>query len=107
MPRHDIEIAIPPKVVVNSDVRFVIPFVVQILMLLSAVAFPSTVLRAYPWLRYGNPIAGILDAYRAAMFRDWPLHLGNFVYSVCFVCALFVWGLFYFRRTERRFADIT
>ena len=93
--------------VTYRDVRFVIPFVVQILMLLSAVAFPSTVLRAYPWLRYGNPIAGILDAYRAAMFRDWPLHLGNFVYSVCFVCALFVWGLFYFRRTERRFADIT
>jgi lipopolysaccharide transport system permease protein len=93
--------------VTYRDVRFIIPFIVQILMLLSAVAFPSTVLRAYPWLRYGNPIAGILDAYRAAIFTNWPLHVGHFVYSVVFICALFVWGLFYFRRTERRFADIT
>jgi lipopolysaccharide transport system permease protein len=93
--------------VTYRDVRFVIPFLVQILMLLSAVAFPSTVLRAYPWLRFGNPIAGILDAYRAAIFREWYLHVGHTVYSVLFVIALFVWGLFYFRKTERRFADIT
>ncbi len=93
--------------VTYRDVRFVIPFLVQILMLLSAVAFPSTVLRAYPWLRFGNPIAGIIDAYRAAIFHDWNLHVGHFVYSVAFTAALFVWGLFYFRKTERRFADIT
>ncbi len=84
-----------------------IPFLVQILMLLSAVAFPSTVLRAYPWLRFSNPIAGILDAYRAAIFRDWHLHVGHTIYSVIFVVGLLVWGLFYFRKTERRFADIT
>jgi lipopolysaccharide transport system permease protein len=89
------------------DVRFIIPFMVQILMLISAVAFPSTVLRAYPWLRFGNPIAGILDAYRAAIFNNWNLHVGHLVYSVCFVIGLFIWGLFYFRKTERRFADIT
>ncbi len=93
--------------VTYRDVRFVIPFMVQILMLLSAVAFPSTVLRAYPWLRFGNPIAGIIDAYRAAIFHDWDLHVGHFAYSVAFILALFVWGLFYFRKTERRFADIT
>ncbi|MGB7161389.1 MAG: ABC transporter permease [Tepidisphaeraceae bacterium] len=93
--------------VTYRDVRFVIPFMVQVLMLLSAVAFPSTVLRAYPWLRYGNPIAGIVDAFRAAIFHGWTLHVGHFIYSVIFVIALFVWGLFYFRKTERRFADIT
>ncbi|HEV2292218.1 MAG TPA: ABC transporter permease [Tepidisphaeraceae bacterium] len=93
--------------VTYRDVRFMIPFMVQILMLLSAVAFPSTVLRNYPWLRFGNPIAGVLDAFRAAIFREWPLHVGHTVYSVLFIMALFVWGLFYFRKTERRFADIT
>jgi len=93
--------------VTYRDVRFVIPFLVQILMLLSAVAFPSTVLKAYPWLRFGNPIAGIIDAFRAAIFRDWQLHVGHTIYSIAFVIVLFVWGLFYFRKTERRFADIT
>jgi lipopolysaccharide transport system permease protein len=93
--------------VTYRDVRFVIPFMVQILMLLSAVAFPSTVLRAYPWLRYGNPIAGIIDAYRAAIFTGWTLNVWHFAYSIFFAIALFIWGLFYFRKTERRFADIT
>jgi lipopolysaccharide transport system permease protein len=65
------------------------------------------VLRAYPWLRYGNPIAGIIDAYRAAIFTGWTLNVWHFAYSIFFAIALFIWGLFYFRKTERRFADIT
>ena len=93
--------------VTYRDVRFIIPFMVQILMLLSAVAFPSTVLRAYPWLRFGNPVAGLIDAYRAIIFNGWDLNLPHFVYSVIFAIGMFVWGLFYFRKTERRFADIT
>ena len=93
--------------VTYRDVRFIIPFMVQILMLLSAVAFPSTVLRAYPWLRFGNPVAGLIDAFRAAIFNGWDLNVPHFIYSVSFALAMFVWGLFYFRKTERRFADIT
>ena len=95
--------------VTYRDVRFVIPFLVQILMLISAVAFPSRVLRdgGVPWLKTINPIAGIIDGWRAAIFKGMDLSVGHFIYSVVFVIALFVWGLFYFRKTERRFADIT
>jgi lipopolysaccharide transport system permease protein len=95
--------------VTYRDVRFVIPFLVQILMLISAVAFPSRVLRegGVPWMKWANPIAGVIDGWRAAMFRGVDLHVGHFVYSVVCILALFVWGLFYFRKTERRFADIT
>ena len=95
--------------VTYRDVRFVIPFLVQILMLISAVAFPSRVLRdgGVPWLKTINPIAGIIDGWRAAIFTGMDLNVGHFIYSVVFVIALFVWGLFYFRKTERRFADIT
>lgn len=94
--------------VTYRDVRFVIPFLVQILMLISAVAFPSRVLRegGVPWAKTLNPIAGVLDGWRAAIFGV-DLSVGHFVYSVCAVVAMFVWGLFYFRKTERRFADIT
>ena len=60
-----------------------------------------------PWLKTINPIAGIIDGWRAAIFKGMDLSVGHFIYSVVFVIALFVWGLFYFRKTERRFADIT
>jgi lipopolysaccharide transport system permease protein len=92
--------------VTYRDLRFLIPFMVQLLMLISAVAYPSSVLRAYPWLLYVNPFAGIIGAYRAAMFREvyWqPWHL---LLSVVMISGLLVFGLFYFRKTERRFADI-
>jgi lipopolysaccharide transport system permease protein len=95
--------------VTYRDVRFLIPFLVQVLMLLSAVAFPSRVLRegGVGWLKWINPVAGVIDGWRAAIFPGFSLHLGHFVYSVIAVSAVFVWGLFYFRKTERRFADIT
>ena len=95
--------------VTYRDVRFIIPFLVQVLMLVSAVAFPSRVLRegGVAWLKWINPIAGVIDGWRAAIFRGFDLHVGHFVYSVFAIVALFVWGLFYFRKTERRFADIT
>ncbi len=67
--------------VTYRDVRFVIPFLVQILMLISAVAFPSLVLRAggVPWLKWLNPIAGVIDGWRAAIFPGIDLHVGHFV----------------------------
>jgi lipopolysaccharide transport system permease protein len=88
------------------DVRFLIPFIVQLLMLLSAVAFPRGVLDKYPLLLYANPIAGIIHSWRAAIFRDVVWHPGHLALSIVMVIALFVFGVFYFRKTERRFADI-
>ena len=115
--------------VTYRDLRFLIPFIVQVALLLSAVAFPSTVLRAYPELIYINPIAGLVSAWRVAFFNGWTmgtnmapktLPLGttmpaipfdelnswHFLYTILFTVALLIFGLFYFRRTERRFADI-
>src|SRR5687768_14237078 len=88
------------------DVRFLIPFIVQLLMLISAVAFPRGVLSGYPWLLYLNPIAGIIHHWRAAMFHGVTWNPGHLALSIVMVIALFVFGVFYFRKTERRFADI-
>jgi lipopolysaccharide transport system permease protein len=93
--------------VTYRDVRFIIPFMVQILMLPQRCGVPVHRAAAYPWLRFGNPVAGLIDAFRAVIFDGWDLNVPHFVYSVVFAIAMFVWGLFYFRRTERRFADIT
>jgi lipopolysaccharide transport system permease protein len=85
-------------------------------MWLSAVAYPPSifirkdpvtqqVVADHTWVLAFNPLFGIVDAYRAAIFgtafRPWHL-----LSSIVMVAGMLTFGLFYFRRTERRFADI-
>ena len=53
-----------------------------------------------------NPFTGIIDAFRAAIFTDHPWRPVNLLISGLSTTVIFVFGLFYFRKTERRFADI-
>jgi lipopolysaccharide transport system permease protein len=97
--------------VTYRDFRFIIPFMTQIWMLLSFVMFPRELLLNSPrltqweWVLSLNPMYGIIQAYRGlALGMDWnPIHLLN---GTLVASALLVFGLFYFRKTERRFADI-
>ena len=97
--------------VTYRDFRFIIPFLVQIWVWLTFVMFPvpDVFLRSAKWnaLLAVNPMYGIVSAVRKVLLdsnHGWnPWHL---VYSVVVTLAVFVFGTFYFRRTERRFADI-
>jgi len=89
------------------DIRYVIPFLVQIWMFVSPVIYPvSIVNERYQWLLALNPMAGLIKAYRASILGhqpvDWPL-LG---FSAFIIFLLLVSGLFYFRRMEKVFADV-
>jgi homopolymeric O-antigen transport system permease protein len=88
------------------DFKFVIPFTVQIWQFLSPVVYPTSMVPArYRFLFALNPLTGIIDGYRAAMFGvpvSWPI----LAISVLSTAALFMLGVSYFRQTERRFADI-
>jgi lipopolysaccharide transport system permease protein len=88
------------------DVKFTIPFLVQIWMYLSPVAYPSSVIPPKWRLLYSlNPFVGLLDAYRAALFGrafDWPgIALSSGLTLLCLTFALNQ-----FRKMEKRFADI-
>jgi homopolymeric O-antigen transport system permease protein len=87
------------------DVRFLIPFLAQILMWLSAVMIPDRIFGQYrKWLAI-NPIYGIIAAFRSVILgTDW--HRGALIVSIVQSAGLLVLGLFYFRKAERRFADI-
>jgi len=97
--------------VTYRDFRFLIPFMTQIWMWVSFVAFPipeaieqST---KWQWLLALNPMYGIIAAYRRFVLNEtlgW--HWMYLASSVVISVTLFVFGLFFFRRTERRFADI-
>lgn len=92
--------------VAYRDFRYVVPFMVQIMMYVSPVVYPvSIVPDRFHWVLALNPMAGIIDAYRSAILGK-PWNLSMLTISVLVTLALLVFGLFYFRRTERRFADI-
>jgi lipopolysaccharide transport system permease protein len=90
------------------DVRFVIPFVVQMGLYVSPVGFSSAVIPE-PWrLVYSlNPMVGVIDGFRWAILGGpgalyWPAQL----LSLGVIGVVVVTGLVYFRRTEKTFADV-
>ncbi len=92
--------------VAYRDFRFVVPFLVQIWMYATPVVYPASLVpEKWQWLVFLNPMAGIIEAFRSA-FLDRPFDLGSIGISFCVSVVFFIWGIAYFERVERRFADI-
>jgi lipopolysaccharide transport system permease protein len=92
--------------VAYRDFRYVIPFMVQIWMFASPVAYPLSVVPERWHLVYAlNPMAGIISGFRSAMLGE-PFCWSVLGVSFFVAIVLFLLGAFYFRRIERRFADI-
>ena len=93
-------------IVTYRDFRYVIPFMVQSWMYISPVIYPVTsVPQDWQWLLALNPMTGIIDAFRSALFGR-PWNFLTLTVSSASSIALLAYGMFYFRKTERRFADI-
>jgi len=92
--------------VMYRDVSQVARYIAQMLMYLSPVVYPvSLVPKRFHWLLALNPMAGIIDAYRSAILGK-PWNLTTLTVSTASAVALFLFGIFFFRRCERRFADV-
>jgi lipopolysaccharide transport system permease protein len=87
------------------DFKHIVPFFVQILMFLTPVVYPAELIgRRATLILSLNPIFGILNAYRSAILGlEWDLL--SLSISTASALAMFAFSLFYFRQTERRFAD--
>jgi lipopolysaccharide transport system permease protein len=92
--------------VTYRDFRYVVPFLIQAWMYLSPVIYPvSLVPPEWQWLLALNPMVGIIDGFRSALLHQ-PWNLTTLAVSAVMACAALVYGLFHFRKTERRFADV-
>jgi len=88
------------------DFRYVVPFIVQFGLYISPVGFSSDVVPDKWRLLYAvNPMVGVIDGFRWAILGR-SLHIQSFVLSVGVSIGLFILGLWYFRKTERTFADV-
>lgn len=89
------------------DIRYTVPFLIQLWMFASPVIYPSGIVpERYQWLFALNPMAGLLKAFRAALLGHQAVDWGALAVSAAVVILLLVSGTAYFRRTERSFADV-
>jgi lipopolysaccharide transport system permease protein len=88
------------------DIPYVVPFLIQVWLYASPVIYPVTVApQAWRWVLALNPVTGMIDGFRWTLFGG-TAHWGVFATSAGVSIVLLVGGLAYFRRTERRFADL-
>jgi lipopolysaccharide transport system permease protein len=90
------------------DFRFIVPFVVQFGLYLSPVGFQSSLVPPRFRMLYSlNPMVGIIDGFRWSLLGGrTPIYWQGLVISVVEVASLIVSGIWYFRKTERTFADV-
>jgi lipopolysaccharide transport system permease protein len=95
------------------DVRHVVPFLVQLWLFVTPVIYPASKVTPVlaraglaAWLLGLNPMAGVVEGFRAAMFGTGTQLGPLMVASVVSAVALCASGLFYFRSVERSFADV-
>jgi lipopolysaccharide transport system permease protein len=88
------------------DIRYVVPFLTQLWMFATPVAYPSQLL-GEPWrtIYALNPMVGVVEGFRWALLGAEPP--GALVWIAAMIAsAVLVSGLLYFRRVERTFADL-
>jgi homopolymeric O-antigen transport system permease protein len=88
------------------DFRHVVPFLLQVWLFVTPVIYPVTLVPArWRLLLYLNPVAGLVDAFRAALLGT-PLSLAGLALSGAVTLVLLAAAAAYFRRVERDFADV-
>ena len=90
------------------DFRFIVPFVVQLGIFVSPVGFSSAIIPERWRLVYSlNPMVGVIDGFRwAVLGEQFSIYWPGFLLSVLIVLIILFSGIWYFRKTERTFADV-
>jgi len=88
------------------DVRYALPFLIQLWLFASPVIYPSSIIpQRWKWLFGLNPMTGIIEGFRAALLGrafDWT-QLGI---ALAITAAVLIVSIYVFRRVEATFADV-
>lgn len=89
------------------DFMYALPFLVQVWMFASPVAYATTLVPARLRILYGlNPVVAVIEGARWSVLGSSSMTAGIVVVSIALSIVLFVGGAFFFRRVERGFADV-
>jgi lipopolysaccharide transport system permease protein len=88
------------------DVRYALPFLIQIWMFVSPIIYPASLVPdEWRWVIVLNPVTGIIEAFRASLF-DRPFSWAALAYSCGFTIVMLAYASYTFRRMERTFAEL-
>lgn len=95
--------------VMYRDVGYIVPFICQIWMYLTPIAYGSTLISNPKWafIYNLNPMVGVVNGFRSAflgMYTQVPIQ--SMVFSAVISAIILFGGLYYFRHMERQFADL-
>lgn len=89
------------------DVRHFIPFITQLGLFISPVGFSSTIVPEQWRLLYAlNPMVSVIDGFRWSILGTSELYVPGLILAVSVTIVLLVSGTYYFKQTERIFADV-
>jgi lipopolysaccharide transport system permease protein len=89
------------------DVGHAIPFMTQLWLFATPVAYPSSILPESWRGWYGiNPMASVVEGFRWALFGGGGSFVNMLTLSILISTPVFLSGLYFFRRTEQTFADV-
>jgi homopolymeric O-antigen transport system permease protein len=89
------------------DVGHAIPFLIQLWMFSSPIAYPISLIPEKWRMLYSlNPMVGVIEGFRWALLGNESPDFGVMVVSAVMVFALLIPGIVYFKHTERTFADV-
>ncbi len=92
------------------DVRYALPFFINIGLYITPVIYPVYMLDRYPAVKtllvVLNPMAGVINIARTGLLGSSAIGWGTLAVSLIVSIIYFLFGLYYFKRTESYFADI-
>lgn len=89
------------------DIRYVIPFLTQVWLYATPIAYSSSLIpEKWMWLYSLNPMVGVVDGFRWMMIGQEAQFPAYFFISLIVVVILLVTGFLYFKKTEDTFADV-
>jgi lipopolysaccharide transport system permease protein len=87
------------------DVQYALPYFIQLGLFFSPIIYSSTSLGNFRNLLFINPITGIIEAFRSAIF-SLPYQTTPLIFSCAITLLLFIFSMYYFIKTEGIFSDV-
>ncbi len=89
------------------DMSILVSFGMQLLMYATPIAYPLSFIETKPfaWIAHYNPLTGITEAFKYALFQSHDLNQSALTYSICFTGIILFIGLVLFNKVEKTFMD--
>jgi lipopolysaccharide transport system permease protein len=93
--------------VLYRDVNYILPFLTQLWLLVTPVAYSQSVVdEKWQWLYALNPMVGVVEGFRWALLDAPAPNIQTLAISTAITIIVLISGMYYFRRMERTFADL-